>query len=132
MPRDAKRAERLVDALRKLHRMEELKKIELERQMGELRQSEEDIIARLGLDTALDGTMARTAPRFLRSLAREAERVSQARADQARLLLERAGKLRQAEKLRDQIVEDKTRQDTAKHLAEVIEAHLGRRNASLP
>jgi hypothetical protein len=132
MPRNAKRAERLVDAMRKLHRVEELKKIELQRQMSELRRNEEDILARINLDEAFEAMMMQTSARYLRSLAREAEKVSQSQERQSARLLDQAGKLRRAEKLRDKIAEHRARQENDKHLNEVIERYGGKGSTSLP
>ena len=131
MPKDAKRADRLVAALKKLHRIEELKKIELQRQLAELRRSEEDIITGLSQENALEGLFMDTSTRFLRSLARQAERVSQSQQQQSRRLLDRASKLRRAERLRDRITQQKARTENQKHLAEVIERY-GKGGASLP
>jgi hypothetical protein len=68
MPRQAKRAERLVEALTKLHRMEELKKIELQRQLSELKRSQEDIIVGLNSDAGLQSAFMDTSSRYLRTL----------------------------------------------------------------
>ena len=126
MARKANRPERLVAALKKLHRMEELKKIELQNQLGELKRSEEDIIAGLNREDAMHGLFIDTSSRFLRSLAREAERVSQAKEQQSRKLLDRAGKLRRAEKLRDKASQKNRHTESEKHLAEVIERYGGK------
>ncbi len=127
-----KRAERLVSALRKLHRIEELKKIELQRQLGELRQSQEDIITGMNQDDGLSSMFMDTSTRYLRSLARKAERVSQSEQHQARRLLDRAGKLRRAEKLRDKKAASQNYAERQKQLAEVIERYGGKGSASLP
>jgi hypothetical protein len=131
MPKKAKRAERLVEAMRKLHRVEELKKIELQRQMSELRHNEEDILARLNLDEALESMMIQTSARYLRTLAREAEQISHSQERQDAKLLDQAGKLRRAEKLRDKLAERRARLENEKHLSEVIERYGGK-GTSLP
>jgi hypothetical protein len=131
MPRDAKRAERLVAALRKLHRVEELKKIELQRQLSELRRSEEEVITGLNREDALHGMFMDTSTRYLRSLARQAERVSQSHQHQSRRLLDRAGKLRRAEKLRDRLSQQNVRTEGQKQLSDVIERYAGKGGASL-
>jgi hypothetical protein len=132
MPKKAKRAERLVEAMRKLHRVEELKKIELQRQMSELRRNEEDILARLNLDEALEAMMMQTSARYLRTLAREAEKVSHSQERQDARLLDQAGKLKRAEKLRDKLAERRARVENEKHLNEVIERYGGKGGTSLP
>ncbi len=123
---------RIVAVMKKLHRMEELQKIELQRQLNALRQSEQDIISKLAEDDVLHGLVLDTSTRFLRSLAREAEKVSQAQQKQSKRLRERAGKVRQAEKLHDTFSRRKMTAENEKHLNEVIELYAGKRGASLP
>ena len=132
MAKKTKRAERLVAALSHLHRVEELRKIELQRQFNALRQSEEEVIRSLNSEEALIGGYMETGSRFLRALAREAERVSQAQENQSRRLLDRAGELRRAEKLRDRISERSRQQEGEKVLADVIERYGGKGSSSLP
>jgi hypothetical protein len=74
----------------------------------------------------MHGLFIDTSSRFLRSLAREAERVSQAKEQQSRKLLDRAGKLRRAEKLRDKVSQKTRHTESEKHLAEVIERYGGK------
>jgi phage gp16-like protein len=132
MAKTTKRAERLVSALAKLHRLEELKKIELQRQLDALRQSEADVIQVLNRDNALQGLFMDTTSRFLRSLAREAERVSEAQDHQSKALFEHAGKLRRAEKLRDRISQRNLQLEDEKQLADVIERYGAKGPTSLP
>jgi hypothetical protein len=132
MPKQAKRAERLVAAFRKLHRVEEMKKIALQRQLNELQRSQEDILIGLNREDALQGVFLQTSTRYLRKLAREAERVSQSHLQQSRRLLDRAGKLRRAEKMRDELSQLKERAEGTKQLTEVLERYGGKGDASLP
>jgi hypothetical protein len=123
---------RIVAVMKKLHRLEEMHKIELQRQLNMLRQSELDIISNLNSEEVPHGLMVDTSTRFLRSLAQEAERVSQAQQQHSKKLRERAGKVRQAEKLHDTISRRRTTAEHEKHLNEVIELYAGKRGASLP
>jgi|EndMetStandDraft_9_1072997.scaffolds.fasta_scaffold01699_7 hypothetical protein len=132
MPKNMQKAARIVAVMKKLHRLEELHKIELQRQLSVLRQSEEDIISSLNREDVLHGLVLDTSTRFLRSLAQEAERVSQAQRKHSKRLRERAGKVRQAEKLHDTISRRTTHAEDEKHLTEVIELYVGKRGASLP
>ena len=118
--------------MKKLHRLEELKKIELQHQLSELQRSEEAIIDTLNREGVLQGMFMDTTSRFLRSLARQAERVSEAQQHQSKKLLDRAGKLRQAEKLRDRHSQRRRKDDGDKHLNDVIERYSGKGGTSLP
>ena len=132
MPKDMQKTARIVAVMKKLHRLEELHKIELEGRLTALRQSEADIIGNLNREDALHGLVLDTSIRFLRSLAQEAERVSQAQRVHSKTLRERAGKLRQAEKLHDTVSRRTTHAEQERHLNEVIERYAGKRGASLP
>jgi hypothetical protein len=132
MPKKMDKTARIVAVMKKLHRMEEMQKVELQRQLNALRQSEQDIIGKLAGEDALHGLVLDTSTRFLRTLAREAEKVSQAQQTQSKKLRERAGKVKQAEKLHDTFTRRKTTAENEKHLNEVIELYAGKRGASLP
>jgi hypothetical protein len=132
MAQKAKKAARIVAVMKKLERMEELQKIELQRQLSELRRSEEDIIRAMNRDDAIHGMFIDTSTRFLRSLAQDAERVSRAQERNTQKLRERAGKVRQAEKLHETISRRTEQAETEKQLSDVIELYAGRRGTSLP
>jgi hypothetical protein len=132
MPKSTQRAGRVLTVMKKLHRIEELKKTELQRQLNELRRSEEDILNTLDREDAIHGLFLDNSTRFLRSLANEADRVSQAQQRQSEKILERAGKVKQAEKLHDTLNKRRQRVENDKHLADVVERYGGKRGASLP
>jgi hypothetical protein len=132
MPRNAQKTARIVAVMKKLHRLEEVHKIELQRQLNALRQTEEDIINNLNREEAPHGLMLDTSTRFLRSLAQEADRVSQAQQKHSKTLRDRAGKVRQAEKLHDTVSRRRSHAEHEKHLNEVIELYAGKRGTSLP
>jgi hypothetical protein len=132
MRKGARELGRLVSVMEKLHRMEELKKLDLERRFGELKRSEEEIIAALNREDALHGLFYDTSSRFLRSLAKEAERVSAAARRQSAKVLEQAGKKRHAERLRDAVHQRELRDEQSRQLDDVVEQYAGQRRASLP
>ena len=132
MPKNTDKTARIVTVMKKLHRLEELHKIDLQRQLNMLRQSEEDIISNLNRENEPHGLMLNTSTRFLRTLAREAERVSKAQQRHSKTLRERAGKVRQAERLHSTVSRRVNHAEHEKHLNEVIELYAGKRGASLP
>jgi hypothetical protein len=132
MPKSAQKAARIVAVMKKLHRLEELHKIELQRQLTLLRQSEEEIIGNLNQEDLPHPLMLDTSSRFLRTLAHEAGRVSQAQQKHSKKLRERAGKLRQAEKRHETVSRRTNQAKDEKHLNEVIELYAGKRGTSLP
>jgi hypothetical protein len=132
MPKSAQRAGRIVTVMKKLHRMEELRKTELQRKLDELRRSEEDILNALDREDAIHGLFMDNSTRFLRSLANEADRVSQAQQQQSKKLLERAGKVKQAEKLHETLSKQRLRVENDKQLSDEVERYGGKGRASLP
>jgi flagellar hook-basal body complex protein FliE len=132
MAKNTQKTARIVAVMKKLHRLEEMHKIELQRQLNELRRSEEDIIGNLNREDILHGLVLDTSHRFLRTLGQAAERVSQAQQQHSKKLQERAGKVRQAEKLHDTVSRRTSHAENEKHLTEVIERYAGKRGASLP
>ena len=132
MPQNTQKTARIVAVMKKLHRLEELHRIELERQLAVLRVSGEDIADNLDREEVLHGFMLDTSSRFLRSLAREADRVSMAQRNHSKTLMERAGKVRQAERLHDTASRRAALAEEERHLNEVIERYAGQRGASLP
>jgi hypothetical protein len=132
MENRAKKARRLLNVLEQLHKIEERKKLELQRRYDELERSQEEVINALNTDDALHGLFVDTTAKFLKSLAMEAQRVSEARELQTEKLRERATKMKTAERLKDNLEQVAARQGGEKELHDVIERYTGRRGASLP
>jgi hypothetical protein len=119
----AQRAGRLVDVLKQLHRIEEYRKIELEHRLNELEDSTREVIHALNTDDALHGLFVDTTARYLRSLARDAQKVARAHEAQSQKLLENATKVKQAERLKETLEQDKRRAENEMQLMEIIEQH---------
>ncbi len=132
MEKRAKKARRLLDVLTQLHRVEEQKKLELQRRFDELEQSQVDVIDALNADDALHGMFIDTTAKFLKSLAQESQRVAAAHETQSRKLLEQATKVKTAERLSESLEQIVARRGGERELHEVIERYTGRRRASLP
>jgi len=132
MEKRIERARRLLKVLEQLHRIEEQKKIELERRHAELERSQEDVIDALNTDDALHGMFIDNSVRRLRSLALEARRVGEAHNAQAQRLLDRAAKLKTAERLKTTLEQDTGRIRKENELREVIDRYVGRNSTSLP
>lgn len=128
----AKRTRRLLDVLRQLHALEEQKKRELERRYQQLEQSQREAILALDTDDALHGLFVDSTARFLKSLAREAERVAAAHSIQSQRLLDRASKMKTAERLNDMLDRHLAQTRAERELNETIERYAGPRVASLP
>ena len=132
MENRVKKARRLLNVLEQLHQIEERKKQELQRRFTELERSQEEIINALNADDALHGLFVDTTAKFLKSLAQEAQRVSEARELQTEKLRERATKVKTAERLKDNLEQIEARRGGERELQDVIERYTGRKGASLP
>ncbi len=122
----------MLDVLSQLHRIEEQKKIELQRKHDELENSQEEIIRALNKDDALQGLFIDTTARLLHNLAMEAQHVAAARDAQSRKILDRAAKVKTAERVHESLGQYAARIRKENELREVIERYVGRSSASLP
>ena len=119
----AQRASRLLDVMKQLHRIEEYRKVEMERRLDELENSQREVIHALNTDDALHGLFVDTTARFLRSLATEAQKVARANDLQAQRLLENTSKVKQAERQKETLDKDERRVEDQTQLQDIIEHH---------
>ena len=132
MEKRAQRARRLFKVLTKLHRIEEQKKLELQRRYDELEQSQYEVINALNAEDALHGMFIDTTARLLRSLSTEAQRVAEARDAQSMRLRERAVRVKTAERLKKTLEKNADQIRKESELRDIIERYVGRKSASLP
>jgi len=132
MEHRAKKARRLLNVLEQLHKLEERKKIELQRRHDDLERSQLEVINALNADDALHGLFIDTTAKFLKSLSLEAQRVSEAKTVQTERLRVRATEMKSAERLSDSLEQIVARRGGEKELDDVIERYTGRKRASLP
>ena len=132
MEKRQKRARRLLDVLSQMHRIEEHRKRELQRRYDELERSQREVIHALNTDDALYGLFIDNSARYLKSLALEAKRIANARDAQSRRVLERATRMKTAERLTHVLDERATRSSQQRELFDIIERYTGKRSASLP
>lgn len=132
MKKRAKKVERMLDVLKHIHRIEELKKVELQRKLAELEQSQHEVIHALNTEDALHGLFIDTTAKFLRSLAKEAQHVAAAKDVQSQRILENASKMKHAERLSEQLQRETRRVETETQLHETIERALRPGDTSPP
>ena len=119
----SKKTQRILNVLKQIHTIEEFKKLQLQRHLDELEASQHEVIHALNTDDALHGLFVDTTARFLQSLAKEADRVAEARNVQTKKLLESAGKLKHIERLKDTLSEAEQRAENQTQLIDIIETH---------
>ncbi|MEJ2124133.1 MAG: hypothetical protein P8Y67_10465 [Alphaproteobacteria bacterium] len=132
MKKRAKKVEHMLDVLKHIHRIEELKKVELQRKLAELEQSQHEVIHALNTDDALHGLFVDTTAKFLSSLAKEAQHVAEAKDIQSQRILENASKLKHAERLSEHLERENRRIETETQLHETIERVARPGNTSPP
>jgi hypothetical protein len=115
------KAQRMLKVLEQLHRIEEFKKIELQRRLTELETSQHEVILSLNTDDALHGLFIDTTAKFLQSLAKEAQQVAVAKEAQSERLLRQATKMKSAERLHETLHREKRRVEAESELLETIE-----------
>lgn len=126
------KAQRMLKVLEQLHRIEEFKKIELQRRLMELEASQHEVILSLNTDDALHGLFIDTTAKFLQNLAKEAQQVAVAKEAQTQRLLRQASKMKHAERLHTTLGQEKRRVETEAELAEAIERAARPRDTSPP
>lgn len=124
------KAHRILNVLKQLHTIEEFKKLELQRRLAELEDSQHEVIHALNTDDALHGLFIDQTARFLQSLAKEADKVARAKDEQSKRLLENASKMKQAERLKEALLLVERRTQSETELADIIEQHASKTNAS--
>lgn len=127
-----KRTRRFLGVLMQLQRLEEQKKIELQRKQRELEMSQEEVIRALNKDDALHGLFIDQTSRLLKRLSQEARRVEDARERQSQKILDRAAKVKTAERLEEKLDYHVARVRKEEELRDIIERYVGRKSASLP
>lgn len=132
MKRRAERAQRMLHVLKQLHRIEEFKKIELQHRLAELEHSQHEVILALNTDDALHGLFVDTTAKFLTSLAKEAQKVAEAKEVQSQRLLEQTSKLKHAERLNKVITHETRKAESERQLLEAIERAARRSDTSSP
>ena len=94
-----KKMQRIMQAQARLHQLEELKLVRLEREETRLKGEQETIIQSLNEDGALHGLFVEAMSRRLTALAREAGAVHRAQEVQSRRVMEEALRLKRSERI---------------------------------
>lgn len=105
--------------------------MELQQKLVHLEERQRYIFATLNSDDPLHRSVANLTAQTLGPLAQEISRVSLAKDEQLKRMLEGATKLKRAERLHDELDDKSRRRDKEKELFETIERYAAKRNASL-
>lgn len=126
------KVKRILAAEAQLHRIEQWKMAEIERQLAELDAMQVELIGALNDTNALHGLFIDTTARRLSTVAEQAERVRREKAAQALILKEHATRVKGCERLLRESELNFERDKETKELLDVVEQYVGSKRTSLP
>lgn len=124
-------AERIVSVQKQLHRIEELKYAQIQQKITQAEKDQLELMQALSEDGALHGLFVDVTVRRLTALRQEVARLGAELEEQAKALIEHGGRLKNAERLRDDLGVEVRRVDERKELERVLEVTLAKDHASL-
>jgi len=127
----ARAAERIVSVQKQLHRIEELKYAQIQQKLVRAETDQLELTQALSEDGALHGLFVDVTVRRLIALRQAAARLGVELEEQAKALIEHGGRLKNAERLRDDLGVEVRRVDERKELERILEVTLARGDASL-
>lgn len=127
----AKSAERIVGVQKQLHRIEEIKYAQIQQKLARAEQDQLELTQALSEDDALHGMFVDVTVRRLIGLRQAAARLSEELREQAKALIEHGGRLKNAERLKEDLDVEIRRLDERKELDRILEVTLARDDASL-
>lgn len=125
-----KSLKRIVDVQRHLHGMEEIKYARLQQEMTRCQNEQLSLTDALSAEGALHGLFTDMTVRRLKSLQQEEARLKPAAEAQARILLEHGGRLRNSERLAEELEAELRRVDEREELERLLEAGFAQQGAS--
>ncbi len=120
----ARSARRILEVQRQLHRLEELKYALVQQQLAKAEQEQLELTQALSEDGALHSLFIDMSARRLTALRQEAGRLAAEREVRARSLLAHAGRLKNAERLADDLELELRRAGERAELEEVLDVAL--------
>lgn len=127
-----KSAHRILAVQRQLHRIEQMKLVELQQQLADLELADQQLIGALNEDEALHGLFVDAMARHLSVIRQEAARVTHSEGVQSQRMIEHGARLRFAQRMADAADIEARRLAYQRELTEIIDRLGGRGNASLP
>lgn len=127
----ARTAQRILEVQQQLHRIEELKYAQIQQKLARAEADQRELTQALSEDEALRGLFVDMTVRRLIGLRQEAARLASELEEQAKVLIEHAGRVRNAERLKDDLGVELHRTGERKELEAILEVTLARADASL-
>jgi phage terminase small subunit len=121
---------RIADVQKQLHNLEEVKYARLQQRMAECRAAQDELSNALSDDDALHGLFMDVTVRRLKSLRQEEAKLVPEIEAQARVVLEHGGRLRNSERLKDDLTVELRRVEEREELERLLEAGFAQTLAS--
>ncbi len=121
---------RIADVQKQLHNLEEVKYARLQQKMTECRSAQDELSKALSNDDALHGLFVDVTVRRLKSLRQEEAKLAPEIEAQARVVLEHGGRLRNSERLKDELTVELRRIEEREELERLLEAGFAQALAS--
>lgn len=125
-----KSLKRIVDVQRHLHSMEEIKYARLQQEMTRCQNEQLSLTDALSGEGALHGLFTDMTVRRLKSLQQQEARLKPVAEAQARVLLEHGGRLRNSERLAEELEAELRRVEEREELERLLEAGFAQQGAS--
>jgi predicted TIM-barrel fold metal-dependent hydrolase len=127
----SKSVKRIVEVQKKLYRLEELKYAQIQQRIAVLEQEQVALMGALSTDEALHGLFTDMTVKRLTASRHEVSRLVPELEKRARIVLDHAGRLRNAERLAEAVELDVRRAGERQELGEILDMSLARADASL-
>jgi hypothetical protein len=121
---------RIADVQKQLHNLEEVKYARLQQRMAECSSAQEELSKALSNDDALHGLFVDVTVRRLKSLRQEEAKLKLEMEAQARVVLEHGGRLRNSERLKEELTVELKRIEEREELERLLEARFAQDVAS--
>ncbi|WP_439542354.1 hypothetical protein [Hyphomicrobium sp.] len=121
---------RIADVQKQLHNLEEVKYARLQQRLAECRSAQDALSNVLSNDDALHGLFVDVTVRRLKSLRQEEAKLAPEIEAQARVVLEHGGRLRNSERLKDEVTVELRRIEEREELERLLEAGFAQALAS--
>lgn len=126
----ARSLKRILEVQRHLHSLEELKFARLQQELTVCQSEQRAIAEALSAEGALAGLFMDMTVRRLKSLQQEEARLGPLIEAQARVLVEHGGRMRNSERLAEELAVEVRREDERRELERLLEAGFAQRGAS--
>lgn len=132
MNRRHQKLERILAVQQQLHKMAELKLIDLHRQASALKEAQDTLVQAMNDHDALHGMFVDVMARRLQALAEQASRVDSTKATQKEITFERALQAKRTEKMVSNLQDEIHKVEEKRDLLAILDSFSTKADASFP